>query len=170
MPPVFRALSPLLLTALLLNMGCKKYAEDRQRYLKTPCERIAKEWELYSITDRDGREFKDSVVTYKSPNNKWALNPEQRFTYNGLVIAFQRSSNKMCLETGIDGKATVTNKPFGEGRYSLKHKRVYLEMDVSPYPNATPRYFFGLYKILKLTPSELIIDNNSSRVRFKAVN
>lgn len=158
------------LLTLLFLCGCKRYEDDHRRYLKTPCGRIAKKWELTSIAWLNGREFMDSVIYYKTPDNGWAVVPSQSFTYRGLVLQLGRSANKLCLETGIRGDATVTNKPFSYGSYELINKRTLLRFDVRPAYNGDARYFYGIYAIHKMTKDELNISNSWIRISFRSVD
>lgn len=150
-----------------LIFACKKYELDDHRYLKTPCGRVAKQWELYKITDRYGNEYQDSVIYFKIPDNGWALVPEQSFTYRGLIIEFERSTNWWCTETGIRADAKITNKPFGSGYYELKFKRTMFKLDLSPHKNTPTRYFIDDYTIYKMTSSELIFGRGNARAYFR---
>jgi len=151
--------------AVILISGCKKYEQDEKRYYKTPCGRIAKKWELYKITDKDGRDITDSLIYYKIPDNKWALIPEQSFTYRNLMLEFDRSKNKLCLETGIRGNVTILNKPFSSGYYEIKFKRTKFKFDLRPHENTPTRYFIDDYTIYKMTSDELIFGQEWNKMR-----
>ncbi len=159
------------LTSMLMCTACKKYDLDDKRYYKTPCGRVAKRWQLYKIVDKDGRDFTDSVIYYKTPDNGWAFVPEQSYTYGGMIIEFERSKNMLCLETGIRGNVTVTNKPFNKGYYELKFKRTMFKFDIEPGTNSPNRYFFDDYTIYKMTSDELIFGRGDKmRAYFKVAD
>lgn len=158
------------LTGLFFLCGCKRYEEDHRRYLKTPCGRIAKKWELTSITLSNGRDFQDSVIYYKTPDNNWAPDPSQSFTYRGLILDLGRSSNKLCLEMRAFGDAIVTNKQFYSGDYELIRKRTQIRFGVSPCHSSDTYYFFGLYVIHEMTKEELVISNSRVRISFRSID
>jgi hypothetical protein len=158
----------LLFSALILLFNsCKKFEDDDRRYLKTPCGRVAKKWELYKITNRSGRDYADSVIYYKITDNNFAENPDQSFTYKGMLLEFDRSTNKLCLETGIRGSLNILNKPFSYGYYEIKFKRTAFKFDVRPHANTPTRYFMDDYTIFKMTSDELIFGRDKARVYFK---
>lgn len=159
-----------LIPLLVCLPACKKYAEDDKRYFRTPCERIAKKWELYKITDNSGKDYTDSVFYYRTPDTDWALLPSQSYTYRGLILELSRSKNKFCLETGIYGDVTVENKPFSSGHYEIKNKRTVLNLDVRIKENSPSRYFIDSYTLYKMTSDALIFGQGDQfRVYFKAV-
>ncbi|MDF2449628.1 MAG: hypothetical protein K0R26_2132 [Bacteroidota bacterium] len=155
----------LFLSALVTYSGCKKYDQDDKRYYKTPCGRVAKKWQLYKITDKNGRDITDSLIYFKTPENGWAFVPGQSYTYGGMIIEFERSDNKLCLETGIRGNVKVLNKPFYKGYYELKFKRTKFKFDIEPHTNSPSRYFFDDYTIYKMTSDELIFGQNWNEMR-----
>ncbi len=163
----------LLSIVVVLNWnGCKKYEQDDKRYYKTPCGRVAKKWQLYKITDKNGKDFTYSVIYFKTPDNGWALVPEQSYTYAGMIIEFERSNNNLCLETGIRGNLKVLNKPFNKGYYEIKFKKTKFKFDIEPGVNSPSRYFVDDYTIYKMTSDELIFgqDWNEMRAYFKVAN
>lgn len=162
----------LLLTfiTIIIFSSCKKYEEDDKRYYKTPCGRVAKKWQLYKITDQNGKDYTDSLIYFKIPDNNWATKSEQSFTYNGLILEFERSKNKLCLETGIRGKATVLNKPFSSGYYEIKFKRTMFKFDLRPHENTPTRYFIDDYTIFKMTKDELIFGRGQARAYFRVAD
>jgi len=157
----------LFLAIILICNGCKKYDDDDRRYFKTPCGRIAKKWQLYKITDKKGRDFTDSLIYFKIPDNNWALIPEQSFTYSGLILELERSNNKLCIETDIIGSATVLNKPFSSGYYALRVRRTILILDLRPHEHTPTRYFINDYTINKMTSDELVFGNGLVKAYFK---
>ncbi len=163
----------LISFAVILTFNnCKKYEQDDKRYYKTPCGRVAKKWQLYKIVDKNGRDYTDSVIYYKTPDNGWAFVPEQSYTYGGMIIEFERSKNKLCLETGIRGSVAVLNKPFNKGYYELKFKRTKFKFDIEPHTNSPARYFFDDYTIYKMTSDELIFGQewNEMRAYFRVAD
>lgn len=154
-------------TIILIFNCCKKYEEDDKRYYKTPCGRVAKKWQLYKITDINGKDYTDSLFNFKIPDNNWAVTPEQTFTYNGLILEFERSNNKLCIETGIRGKVTIPNKPFSSGYYEIKFKRTKFKFDLRPHENTPTRYFIDDYTIYKMTSDELIFGRGLAKAFFK---
>ena len=166
----FHKILIVILTILLVFNNCKKYEEDDKRYYKTPCGRVAKKWQLYKIVDRNGKDYTDSLFYFQIPDNKWALKPEQSFTYNGLILEFERSNNKLCIETGIRGKATILNKPFSSGYYEIKFKRTKFKFDLRPHENTPTRYFIDDYTIFKMTSDELIFGREQARAYFKVAD
>ena len=107
---------------------------------------------------------------FKIPDNNWALKPEQSFTYNGLILEFERSNNKLCIETGIRGKATILNKPFSYGYYEIKFKRTMFKFDLRPHENTPTCFFINDYKIYKMTSDELIFGRGQERAYFKVAD
>jgi hypothetical protein len=173
--PIIRNMRNLILilfAVILTCNSCKKYEQDGERYFKTPCGRVAKKWQLYKIVDKNGRDYTDSVIYFTTSDNGWAFVPEQSYTYGGMIIEFERSKNKLCLETEIRGNATVFNKPFNKGYYEIRRKRTEFKFDIEPHTNSSARYFFGDYKIFKMTSDELIFgqDWNEMRAYFKVAN
>lgn len=163
----------VILFALIFSLNsCKKYEQDDKRYYKTPCGRVAKKWELYKIVDKNGRDYTDSVIYFKTPDNGWAFVPEQSYTYAGMIIEFERSKNQICLETGIRGSVKVLNKPFNKGYYEIKFKRTKFKFDIEPHTNSPARYFFDDYTIYKMTSDELIFGQewNQMRAYFRVAN
>ena len=165
-------LKTLLIASSILFVvsSCKKYEEDEKTYYKTPCGRVVKKWKLYKITDKNGNDYKDSLFYFRIPDNGWALKPEQSFTYNGLILELERSNNKMCLETGIRGNATILNQPFSSGYYELIYKRKMFKFDVRPHEKTPTRYFINDYKIYKMTSTELIFGRSQEKVYFKVAD
>ncbi len=157
-------------TILLFFNNCKKYEDDDKRYYKTPCGRVAKKWQLYKIVDRNGKDYTDSLFYFQIPDNNWALKPEQSFTYNGLILEFERSNNKRCIETGIRGEATILNKPFSSGYYEIKFKRTKFKFDLRPHEKTPTRYFIDDYTIFKMTTDELIFGRGQARAYFRVAD
>jgi hypothetical protein len=163
----------LISIAIILTLiCCKKYEQDDRRYYRTPCGRIAKKWKLYKIVDKNGRDYTDSVIYFKIPDNGWALLPEQSYTFGGMIIEFDRSKNKLCLETGIRGSVKVLNKPFNTGHYEIKFKRTKFKFDIEPHAKSPDKYFFDDYTIFKMTSDELIFgqEGNEMRAYFKVAD
>ena len=153
--------------SILLLFGCKKYEEDDRRYFKSPCGRIAKKWELYKITDRNGKDCADSTIRFTYWTGP-SIAYTDSFTYNGMIIEFERSSNFFCGGTGIEGAVKCTNKPFSSGYYELKSKRTMFKLDIRPSDGSSTRYFLDDYKIHKMTSDELIFSNDQFKAYFKA--
>lgn len=154
---------------VIVFVSCKKYEEDDKRYLKTPCGRVAKKWKLNKILDANGKEFTDSVIYYTPAPGE----PLQSIRYGDMILEFERSENKLCLETGIRGKVKSEGVPVYErSYYELQYKRTHFKFDIRPSELASIYYFIDDYKIYKMTKDELVFghDRNKFRAYFIVAN
>lgn len=166
----FREKTVILFLLVFISLfGCKKYAEDDVNSINSPCQRVARKWKLNKITNKNGRDYSDSVIYIYNPN-RLIPGPSDSFTYSNLILELKKSKNVFCLETGIRGVATVYNKPFYSGYYEIKFKKSKFKFDIIPDKNAPTRYFFDDYDIIKLTNSEMIFSNYKTKAYFKALD
>ncbi len=160
----------IFLTLVLISIGCKKYENDNRRYLKTACGRIAKKWQLYKITNRNGIDYAQDTSSYYLYDNTGQVISSEKFTYYGMILEFDKVGSEICAEVGLRGSVGCLNKKFNSGYYELRNRRTAIILDLIPLAGNPARYFEGGYNIFKMTKDEFVFGDGQARAYFKVAD